>query len=62
MAKSEGQMQYTMIGKMVAFIRGLNFTKNNLFVRKVKFGLIVKIDVSTYNFWVSYAPESVASY
>ena len=50
------------IGETVKFIRGLNLTKNYLIVRKDTFGLILKINVSTFNFWVSYAPESVASY
>ena len=31
-------------------------------VRKAKLGLKLKINVCTFNFWVSYVPESVASY
>ena len=50
------------LGEKVKFIRGLNLMKNYLIDRKDKFGLILNINVSTFNFWVSYAPESVASY
>ena len=49
-------------GKKVKFIRDLNLTKNYLILLIDKFGLILKINVSTFISWVSYAPEGVASY
>ena len=55
-------MHFRKIGEKVKLIRGLNLTKNYLIVRKDKFGLILKINASTFNSWMSYAPESVAPY
>ena len=43
-------------------VKGISETKNYLIVGKDKLGLKLKINVSTFNFWVSYVPESVASY
>ena len=57
--QSDQGLHCLQLGEKVNRISG---TKNYLIVRKDKLGLKLKINVSTFNFWVSCVPESVASY
>ena len=53
---------FRQLNKIGEKVNGISGTKNYLIVRKGNLGLKLKINVCTFSFWVSYAPEKVASY